>query len=150
MSGNVTTEVFFRAEPFGSDTTTIPAQLYNRCRLMQSRCTNKHMFVPIRTMQYLAVVDEHEVIFVDSQAYTVSAGEGGRMIMLSWHFSQGANRDSLDQPVPMEVYYHHPEGQEAQKRMIVEFDHALQDLEQRMSKEGCDPKLKKVIPFPGT
>ena len=145
----ITTEIFFRAEPVSSETTTIPAQLYNRCRLMQSRCTNKHMFVPIRTMQFLAVVDEHEVIFVDSQAYTVSGGEGGRLIVLSWNFAQGASRDSLDQPVSMEVFYHYPQAQEIQKRMIVEFDHALEDLEQHMSKEGCDPKLKKVIPFPG-
>ncbi|MCG8426932.1 MAG: hypothetical protein MI754_06210 [Chromatiales bacterium] len=145
---NTTTEVFFRAEPIAVESTSIPAQLYNRCRLLQSRCTNEHLFVPIRTMQYLAVVDNYEVIFVDSQAYTVSQGEGGRMIILSWFFKGGAGRDSLDQPIPMQIHYHHENGREAQRRIIVEFDKALIDLAQRMTEKGCDPKLKKVLPFP--
>lgn len=30
---------------------------------------HEHLFVPIRSMQYLAVIDKDEIIFVDSLSY---------------------------------------------------------------------------------
>lgn len=143
------TEFFFRAEPIASIDTTVPAALFNRLRLLQSRCGDEHLFVPVRTMQYLAVADGEEVIFVDSLAYTVRDGEGGRLIMLSWVFTEGINRDSLDRPVPVQVLYHHPGGTEAQKRMVVEFNKALSALQESAGREGCGGRRKRVIPFPG-
>jgi hypothetical protein len=43
-------------------------------------------------MQVQSVIDEEEVIFVDTQAYAVREGNGGRLIMLAWLFryDQGA------------------------------------------------------------
>ena len=144
-----TIERFFRAEPFASITTTLPAVLFNRLRLLQSRCSGDPLFVPVRAMQYLAVADGDEVIFVDSQAYTVSGGEGGRLIMLSWVFVQGASRDSLDQPVPVRVLYHQPQGEAAQKRMVVEFGKALTALQGGIGRDECGGRQKRVIPFRG-
>lgn len=146
---NSTIERFFRAEPIHSTATTLPAALFNRLRLLQSRCSGDHLFVPVRAMQYLAVADGNEVIFVDSQAYTISGGEAGRLIMLSWEFTQGASRESLHRPVPVRVLFHHSDGHKAQKRMVVEFDRALGELQQRMCQDGCSDRQKRVIPFSG-
>lgn len=144
----ITTEVFFRPEPIAKDETTLPAALYNRCRLMLSRCAYQHIFIPIRSMQFLAVLDEDEVIFVDSQAYAVRDGEGGRMILLSWHFAEVQTRDSLSEPVPVEVFIHHPQAQEVRARLLQEFAKALAEVEERQRDRGCEPRFKKVLPFP--
>ncbi|MCB1787310.1 MAG: hypothetical protein KDJ33_13760, partial [Gammaproteobacteria bacterium] len=70
----VTTETFFRPDEIARERLTIPAALYNRCRLMLSRCQYAHVFVPVRSMQMQSVIDENEVIFVDNQAYAVRDG----------------------------------------------------------------------------
>ena len=140
-----TTEVFFLTEPVQRETTRIPAQLYNRCRLLLSRCAEPYIFVPIRSMQYLAVIDADEVIFVDSQAYAVRGGEGGRFIMISWRFSAAGSRTSLHEPVSLEVLYHHPRALELRTRLLGEFDQALIEMETRSRDRGCEPRLKKVV-----
>jgi len=144
---NVTTEIFFRPEPLQRESTTIPAPLYNRCRLLLSRCAGPHLFVPIRAMQHLAVIDADEIIFVDSQAYAVRNGEGGRVIMLSWRFAAAGARASLHQPVPVEVIYHHPIAPVLRDRLIGEFDKALTGFETRSQDHRFEPKLKKVVAF---
>jgi hypothetical protein len=143
-----TTEVFFRPEPIRQEAATIPAVLYNRCRLMLSRCPRPHVFVPIRSMQYLAVIDAEEVIFVDSQAYAVRDGEGGRMILLSWRFHPARKRESLSEPVSIELLYHHAKAEEVQRRIQGELAKALQELESRQAQIGCRPRVKKVLDFP--
>ena len=140
-----TTEVFFLTELVQRDTTRIPAQLYNRCRLLLTRCAEPYIFVPIRNMQYLAVIDADEVIFVDSQAYAVRDGEGGRFIMISWHFPAAGSRTSLHEPVSVEVLYHHSRALELRARLLGEFDKALIELETRSRDQGCEPRLKKVV-----
>ena len=143
----ITTEVFFSPEPIKREQVSIPAPLYNRCRLMLSRCDRPHIFVPIRAMQYLAVIDDSEVIFVDSQAYAVRNGEGGRMIMLTWRFDPARQRDSLNEPVPITVLYQHERAYVIRSRLMGEFDKALQLLEERGREQGCEPRFKKVLAF---
>ena len=140
-----TTEVFFLTEPIQRETTRIPAQLYNRCRLLLSRCAEPYIFVPIRSMQYLAVIDADEVIFIDSQSYAVRKEEGGRFIMISWRFATAGSRTALHEPVSAEVLYHHPSALELRNRMLGEFDKALIELETRSRDQGCEPRLKKVV-----
>jgi len=144
MNG-ITTEVFFLPEPVQRETTRIPAQLYNRCRLLLARCAEPYIFVPIRRMQYLAVIDADEVIFVDSQAYAVRNGEGGRIIMSSWRFAAAGSRTALHEPVAAEVLYHHPRALDLRNRLLGEFDKALADLETRSRDQGCEPRLKRVV-----
>ena len=143
------TEVFFRPEPVDRNETTISAALYNRCRLTRAHSGRDHLFIPIRAMQYLAVVDEDEIIFVDSQAYAVRGGEGGRIIVISWHFRPVGERESLNEPVPMEILFHHEIGHTLSIRLQGEFDKALADLESRQIELEPQVKRKKVIEFPG-
>ena len=143
----VTTEVFFLPDEVRRETVSIPAALFNRCRLLLSRCQYEHIFVPIRSMQYLAVIDAEGVIFVDSQAYAVRGGEGGRMILLAWQFKPELRPDSLTAPVPIDVVYYHPDAVQVQKRLMGEFVKSLASLDARYRDNGCEARAKKVLPF---
>jgi len=143
----VTTEVFFLPDEFRRESVSISANLYNRCRLLLSRCQYEHIFVPIRSMQYLAVIDQEGIIFVDSQAYAVRGGEGGRMILLAWQFRPDLRPDSLTEPVSIDVVYYHPNALEVQRRLMGDFLKSLDILDARYKETGCEARAKKVLPF---
>ncbi len=145
--GNLVTETFFKPNEIARERLTIPATLYNRCRLMLSRCQYEHVFVPIRSMQMQSVIDEEEVIFVDNQAYAVRGGQGGRLIMLAWVFRYDQHRDDLTEPAQIELVYYHNDARDLHQRLIGEFGKALELAEKRRRENGCDPKGKKVLPF---
>jgi len=46
---------------------TLPATTYNLAIKLLARCETKQLFIPIRSMQYMAIVDAEEFVFVDSQ-----------------------------------------------------------------------------------
>ena len=143
----LTTETFFRPDEFARERLSIPAVLYNRCRLMLARCHYEHIFVPVRAMQMLAVIDEEEIIFVDKEAYAVRDGEGGRLIMLAWEFRHDQRGDDLSEPAPIELVYFHDSARELHGRLVGEFTKALELMEQRYKEHGCEPRAKKVLPF---
>ena len=142
-----TTEIFFLPDEISRKTVTLPAPLYNRCRTLLSRCHYEHVYVPIRNMQFLAVIDEQGIVFVDSLAYAVREGEGGRMILLSWQFRPDLRPDSVNEPVPIDVVHYHQVAGEIQKRLPGEFSKALDILEARYREQGCEARVKKVVPF---
>ena len=144
----VTTETFFRPDELARERLSIPAALYNRCRLMLSRCQYAHVFVPIRSMQMLGVIDEEEVIFVDNQAYAVQDGEGGRLMMLAWLFRHAERGDDLNEPAPIELVYYARESRDLHRRLVGEFAKAIDLLEERARQHGCEPRAKKVLTFP--
>lgn len=143
----VVTETFFRPDEIARERVSIPAALYNRCRLMLSRCRYKHVFVPVRSMQVQSVIDEEEVIFVDTQAYAVRDGHGGRLIMLAWQFRYDKARDDLNEPASIELVYYQDDARKLHNRLIGEFGKSLDLMEQRFLEHGCEPRSKKVLPF---
>ena len=149
MIGRISTETFFRPAEMEREDLAIPAPLFNRCRLLVSRCESEHVFVPIRSMQYQAVMDREEIIFVDNHGgYAHHGGEGGRLIVLAWKFRQQAGRDTLDAPVPMVLISYGPDTREIHRRLMSEFPPALDRLEEKYRESGCEPKRKNVLPFP--
>lgn len=141
-------EVFFRPKEVACERLTIPANLYNQCRLMLSRCQYEHIFVPVRNMQIQAVIDEEEVIFVDNLAYAVSDGEGGKLIRLAWKFRHELERSGLTEPAPIDLIYYDEDARELHTRLIGEFKKALDLLEARQKEKGCEAKSRKILPFP--
>lgn len=149
MSGRISTETFFRPAEMEREELAIPAPLFNRCRLLVSRCESEHVFVPIRSMQYQAVIDREEIIFVDNHGgYAHYEGEGGRLIVLAWKFRQQGGRDALDAPVPIALLSYSPDAREIHRRLMSEFPPALDRLEEKQRESGCEPKRKNVLPFP--
>ena len=59
---STSTETFFRPAETGRMRVTIPAALHNQCRRLLARCPTQCVFVPIRSMQCLAVIDREEII----------------------------------------------------------------------------------------
>ena len=141
-------EIFFRPDELACERLTIPAPLYNQCRLMLTRCDYQHIFVPVRSMQFQAVIDEREVIFVDNQAYAVRDGEGGRLIRLAWRFRRDRDRESLTEPAPIDLVYYDDKARELHTRLVGEFKKALDQMEARLKEKGCETHPVKVLPFP--
>ena len=147
MSG-FSSETFFRPPALKQERLNIPAVLFNRCRLLVNRCPTNHVFVPIRSMQFQAVMDRDEIIFVDHQGgYAVQDGEGGRLIVLAWQFHPEQPRESLNQPVAVDLVYYDQDSRALHQRLMSEFPPALDRFESLHAQAEHDPRLKRVVPF---
>lgn len=116
-------ETFYRSEEIGREARTLLAAVYNLAHTLLSRARNGCLFVPIRRMQFLAVLDVEEFIFVDREA--------GRYIDLAWREFRPQARRSLDEPVAYQAVYYGGEAASRMTRLLGEFPRALQELEQR-------------------
>ena len=87
--------------------------------------------MPIRSMQFMAILDQQEINFIDSQSYAVQGDEGGRMILLSWNFSRSGQRETLDNPVPCEIVFFEQRNEDVQRRLVGEFMQAMELIDQR-------------------
>ena len=140
-------EIFFRRKETGREQVSLPAPLYNRCLLLLNHSTTAHVFVPVRSMQFQAVIDRDEIIFVDNHAYAVENGHGGRLIVLAWKIAIQDTRDSLTEPVPIEVIYYGPERHDTHRRLMTEFPKALDRYEACLA-EGCaEDSTATILPF---
>ena len=123
LMGN-STEFFFRREETAREQVSLPAPLFNRCLLLLNHSASAHVFVPIRSMQLQAVIDKDEVTFVDNHGYMVKDGHGGRLIVMAWQLAHGP-RDTLNEPVPIDIVYYGSEGHETHRRLMGEFPKTL-------------------------
>jgi hypothetical protein len=123
----------------------VPADIYNLYRALQMRCQTGHVFVPIRNMQFMAVLDKSEIVFVDSQSYAVSEDEGGRLILVSWNFAESVDRDALTDPVACEVVFYEKYDSNLQLRLVPEFRQAMELLDQRYRDEQLPAKGAKIL-----
>jgi len=113
-------ETFFRPPEHSREASSLPAAIVNGLRLLFSRQDRDHLFLPIRRMQYQAVVERDEIIFVDSQSYAHQDGVGGRLIRLAWRPAPASRRESIDGPVPCEILYYFPDLKALHARLISE------------------------------
>ena len=66
----------------------LSASAYNLAITLWLRCTTRHLFVPIRSMQYMAIIDSEEFVFID--------GERKCWIDIAWQNFKPQVRDALD------------------------------------------------------
>ena len=130
-------ETFYRPPELSRETRTLPAETYNLAHVLFKRTSTGCLFVPIRSMQFLAILDGEEFIFVDR--------EGRRMIELAWQHFAPQERSSLEEPVSYEAVYYSPAATEIMRRIQGEFHKALRDLEQKSVLGG----RARVIPLNG-
>jgi hypothetical protein len=100
----------------------LPAITYNLAHTLLAN-SNGCVFVPIRTMQYLAIVDHEEIVFIDREA--------SGLIQLAWQHFRPQSRAALDERVAYDVVYYLPNARETMVRLQVEFPRALQQLSER-------------------
>ena len=148
LSGRITKDTFFRPPALLREPLTIPAGLYNRCRLLHTRSELPHLFVPIRSMQFLAVIDREEAIFIDTQGgYAVQDGVGGRLIVLAWQFTPAQARASLNAPAEMELVHYREGGRELHRRIMSEFPPALERLGEKFADAESAAGEGLILPF---
>jgi hypothetical protein len=121
-------ERFYREQEIARLPAHLPAATYNLAHTLLARA-GKCLFVPIRSMQYLAVLDAEEVIFVDSQ--------NKPWIELAWQHFRPQARTALDERVPFEVVHYLPQAAQTMKRLPAEFQQALALLAGRQKPDGA-------------
>jgi hypothetical protein len=129
-------ERFERGSVLAREPRRLSAATYNLTRTLLARRKAGCVFVPIRSMQYMAVIDAEEIIFVDSQHK--------RWIEIAWQNFRPQARDSLQDAVAYEAVYYTPEGRVTMKRLQGDFLAALRALAARHRISEPAP----VLPFP--
>jgi len=127
-------ETFYRPAELSREARTLPAEIYNLAHRLLKRTASDCLFVPLRGLQFLAVLDADEVIFVDR--------EGRRLIELAWQRFVPQTRRSLEDPVPYEAVYYSPAATEVMRRVQGEFYKALRELEQKTTLAGAARVIK--------
>lgn len=123
----------YREKALSSETRQLPAITYNLMHTLLAR-SNGVVFVPIRSMQYLAIIDAEEVVFVDHLSKT--------QVEIAWQAFRPQARAALDEPVPYEVVYYFPDGAENMRRLMGEFLPALKALAGKTRIDGPARVLK--------
>ncbi len=141
-------ETFLRPDDQDDTSWRVPAALYNRIRLLFRASESGCLFVPIRSMQYLAVIDAEEIIFVDGMGgYIVQNGQGGRVIELTWRDFRPQARQTLADPVSCEVVFYGLRAKEVMTQLIPAFSEALAPMEQRYRNARPPARGARIIPL---
>lgn len=114
----------------------LPAKTYNLAHALLARSMAECLFVPIRNMQYLAIIDAEEWVFLD--------GPHKCWIDIAWQNFHPQVRTSLEEPVPYQAIYYQPEAMRLMTRLQAELPHALQNLAAKGRFDGP----ASVIKFP--
>lgn len=121
-------ETFERGPALTTLDAALPAATYNLTRILLADSRRGCVFVPIRSMQYMAVIDREEIIFVDSQYK--------RWVEVAWrHFAPQA-RAALDDPVAYQAVFYTPDGRDLQRRIQADFHKAITLLQSRRPAPG--------------
>ncbi|MBA3755066.1 MAG: hypothetical protein H0X02_02025 [Nitrosomonas sp.] len=126
----------YRDSEISREPRQLSASTYNLAITLLSRCTTRHLFVPIRSMQYMAIIDSEEFVFID--------GERKCWIDIAWQNFKPQVRDALDQPVAYQAVYYRENMSAIMTRLQSEFPVALQVLVNRTKLDGP----ARIINFP--
>ena len=110
----------YRDKEIASEPRSLPAATYNLARTLLARSPTGNVFVPIRSMQYLAILDGEEFVFLD--------GNSKCWIDVAWRNFRPQQRTSLGDPVPYEAVYYHAHAAELMPRLQAELPRALAEL----------------------
>jgi hypothetical protein len=126
----------YREAPILRESRHLPAAVYNLAHLLLARSGKPCMFVPIRSMQYLAVIDHEEIVFVDREL----PGQ----VQLAWQNFHRQERNALDQRVEFETAFYTQESLQVMSRLMSEFHKAMQAMagKERIAAPAA------VLPFP--
>jgi len=127
-------ETFIRGEPLRTEFRQLPADIYNLSHLLLVKSSRDSLFIPIRSIQYLAVIDKEEIIFVD--------GMDKRSIKISWKKFTPQVRERLTDPVPYSLVLYHSSALEIMQRLQGEYSKAVK-LE--AAKYNSDHGPSKII-----
>jgi hypothetical protein len=114
----------------------LPASTYNLAHTLLARSSNDCLFIPIRSMQYLAILDAEEFVFLD--------GERKCWIDIAWQNFRPQDRVSLDEPVAYQAVYYQPSAVHLMARLLAELPRAMDEL----AIKGRFDQSAQVLKFP--
>jgi len=137
-------EHFKTGKILGVEQRSLPASTYNIIRTLFHQCTQPCLFIPIRSMQYQAIVDDKEVAFVYAHRRS--------HIEFSWRHFEPQQRESLNDPVSYEFAYYDKQALETMQRIQGEFHKFAHQLYERTHEAAPNDRLntKKVTNFKPT
>jgi hypothetical protein len=127
---------FYRDDPLFREARSLPAADYNLSRMLLARSREGCVFVPIRSMQVLAVIDAEEIIFTHREA--------AREVEIAWARFRPDARTGLDEPVAFEALYYQPDARATMGRLQGEFLKAMRLLAERQAPATA----ARILPFP--
>lgn len=105
----------------------LPAEVYNLAHTLLARGGDA-VFVPIRSMQVLAIIDREEIVFVDSRHR--------HFVATAWQRFAPRERAGLDAPVYYEAVHYGRESAALMTRLQAEFARALRALAAKAAPQG--------------
>jgi hypothetical protein len=128
----------YRDQELACEPRQLPAATYNLGLTLLARSATGNLFVPIRSMQYLAILDHEEWVFLD--------GARKCWIDIAWRHFRPQARASLEDPVEYEAVYYQTTARDLMFRLQAELPRALQDLAKKARIEGPARVLKFPAP----
>lgn len=113
----------YRDKMLAEELRQLPAEAYNTAHTLLARQPEGCVFVPIRSMQYLAIIDAAEIVFVDS--------DHKDQVAIAWTDFHPQQRSSLQDAVPYSARYYRADGKAIMQRLQAEFLNALRALRDR-------------------
>lgn len=126
----------YRETEISREQRTLPAVTYNMAVSLLARCPSGQLFVPIRSMQFLAIIDAEEFVFIDGQRKC--------WIDIAWQHFHSWERNALDQSVTYDAVFYRENQESIMLRLQQEFPLALRVMIAR----ECPANPAKVIKFP--
>lgn len=112
----------------------LPAASYNLAKTLLAKSPTGVVFLPIRSMQYLAILDAAEIVFID--------GVQKSLIDIAWQNFHPNQRESLEDPVAYDLVCYSERALEQAGRLQGEFFKAMQQVASR-EKVDAPAKLLK-------
>ncbi|MFZ5503261.1 MAG: hypothetical protein ACOY3V_07030 [Pseudomonadota bacterium] len=128
----------YRDHELARESLFLPAAAYNLAYALLSRSTTDCLFVPIRAMQYLAILDAEEFVFLD--------GERKCWVDIAWQNFRPRQRAALTDPVAYEAVYYQVSAAGLMPRLLAEFPRALGELAAKGRFDGPARVLKFPAP----
>ncbi|MDA8383461.1 MAG: hypothetical protein M0037_10440 [Betaproteobacteria bacterium] len=132
--------VVSRGEPLAEEARELPAATYNLAHSLLARGRGV-AFVPIRSMQFLAILDPEEMVFVDHLRKDLA--------VIAWQRFRPQARGALDAPVPYHAAYYREDGAALMRRLQPELSKALAALAAKAHEGGAGRILTFARPAPG-
>jgi hypothetical protein len=114
---------FIKGDELSRESLQVPADIYNKFHTLLSHAKEGFLFVPIRTLQYLAVIDEEEVLFVDGQVKHI--------VVAAWDSFKPQVRKALSDPVPYDLVVYQDKANDILPRLQGEFFQAIELMASR-------------------
>lgn len=138
QEGGVTVEITcYRDQEISRESHQLPAATYNLAHILLARSPANVLFIPILRMQYLAILDAEELVFLD--------GERKCWVDIAWRRFRPQARISLDDSVGYEAVYYREEAKLIMSRLQAELPRALQELAKKSTLAGPAKVLKFEI-----